>query len=133
MEKYTKSTYYSKGYYEKITKIAFDPLSEVKLELYKRKGESKSLKLFGMEFFKKTFDEDIYYYNGDKMTLKEITASLYNHMTTFDGCKLYHQARVILYFTNDSPIYSYFNTNDEAKEYIDDIKEKCKECGNLLF
>ena len=132
MEKYAKSTYYSKSYYEKITQIVFEPLSEVKLELHKRKGESKSLKLFGMEFFKKTFDEDTYYYDGYKKTLNEIAENPYNHMTIIDG-KLYNKSRVILYFSPNGCSYAYFNTNDEAKEYIDDIKEKCKECGNLLF
>ena len=35
-------------------------------------------------------------------------------------------------FTDRNDEIKYFATNQEAKKYFDDIKNKCKECGNDL-
>ena len=76
--------------------------------------------------------EDLYksrHWDGLKTLDKAVNDSWYNFRI---GDKVYEQARVTVYHIAQKTEYLYFNSNEEAIRYIDNLKIRCKEVGNEL-
>ena len=71
------------------------------------------------------------YWDGLKTLDEAVNDSWYNFRIRI-GDKVYEQAKVTVYHIAQNTEYLYFNSNEEAIRYIDDLKIKCKEVGNEL-
>lgn len=123
-------TLHARNYYESIYHVSFEPLSLFPLVKVREKGEVRSLKLFGKQFFKRTAEEDLYAFRGSKLTLDEVARELYRAIIK-DG-KVYYQARVCIKFKNGATESKYFDSNEDGIVFLNELKEKCKKYENFL-
>ena len=130
-----KNRYKSKSYYKSITEIAYTPVYIYdKQHLIHKNGEVKTTKLFGFTIHKKVFDDDIYSLNGVEYTKSEINNSQAIPKFIKDGV-VGKKAEVKVTSNNSgkSLEYFYFDSNEKAKEFIEDLITECKLCGNEIY
>jgi len=123
--------YKSAAYYQSITGLEFKPveIKEVKPKYLKGQVISK-IRFFGHTFKEKIAEEDLYYFCGEFYN-KEKYAKAYGLRINENGDLIY-RAIVNIYISGKCTSH-YFMTNEEAIEFIHEIKEKCSECGNKLL
>ena len=130
-----KNRYKSKSYYKSITEIAYTPVYIYdKQYLLHKKGEVETTKFLGITFYKKVFDDDIYSLNGDEYTKSEIINSQAIPKFIKDGV-VSKKAEVKVTSNNNGKNfeYFYFDSNEKAKEFIEDLMTECKLCGNEIY
>lgn len=135
MNNYSSLKLKSKAEYKDIKGVYFCPLKKLKLELKYRKGNLRFWKWLGIiPLIPYKVREDLYksmYWGGLKTLDEAVNDSLYNFRIRI-GDKVYEQAKVTVYHIAQKTEYLYFNSNEEAIRYIDDLKIRCKEVGNEL-
>lgn len=139
---YTEQSFKSKKYYSSITGLKFTPREHVNVDAPKfKKGEIvSSTKTLFMKPRKKYAETDLYekkYYDWDGANYKELLSpSLYAIKigAHYDDEKneFYRKANVVIEF-NGNVENKYFTCDNEALNFINDLKEKCKLCGNELL
>ena len=131
-------TMHTDALYRDITKIEYFPVIEHSLKLVHKAGKVRFWKWLGLIPlipYKPTKDLYRHKYSNYYGTF---SLDKYLHdVGTYDNFmrdnKVYKKARVRVYHMNrENNEYLSFNTNSEALRHIDDIKRKCKECGNIL-
>lgn len=128
-----KNRYKSKSYYKSITEIAYTPVHIYdKQYLVHKKGEVETTKFLGITFYKKVFDDDIYSLNGDEYTKSEIINSQAIPKFINDGV-VGKKAEVKVTLKDNVKEYFYFDSNEKAKEFIEDLITECKLCGNEIY
>jgi len=132
----------SRKYYAGITGIKFVPKQHLDFGPPKiKKGDVIPCKKF--LFFKpkikyaQTDLYEVYDYDYDGCTYKSYLSPHDFARRKFvyydkDNNEFYRKARVIIYYEKDSKV-SIFDSDDEAISFIEELKEKCKKCGNELL
>jgi hypothetical protein len=140
--KYKAQQLKSSEYYTGIIDVSFIPESEIPIELKARKGDPvyEYRGLFGNkrvqvgEYQEDKFsisDTEDYHSYCCGETLGNLESSRY-HRIVRDG-KLYRQAKVTATQKNGKSDTIWFNTNDDAINYLEEVKNKCSQCGNKLL
>ena len=132
----------SKKYYSSITGLDFHPREHVSVQEPKfKKGEVVSKrKFFFLKPKIKYAETDLYenvWHDWDGSTWKSLLSprayarncgAYYDEKTG----EFYRMARVVINFEKNDET-KYFMSNDEAFNFMRDLKEKCKLCGNELL
>jgi hypothetical protein len=132
----------SKKYYSSITGLDFHPREHVSVQEPKfKKGEAVSKrKFFFLKPKIKYAETDLYekvWHDWDGSTYKSLLnpkAYARNFGAHYDEKtgEFYRTARVVIKFEKNDET-KYFMSNDEAFNFMRDLKEKCKLCGNELL
>jgi len=123
--------YKSVAYYQSITSLEFKPLEKKETKPKYLKGQVISkIRFFGHTFREKIAEEDLYNWCGELYN-KEQYARSYGLRINENGDLIY-RAIVNIYISGKCTSH-YFMTNEEAIEFIHEIKKKCSECGNKLL
>jgi hypothetical protein len=132
----------SKKYYSSITGLDFHPREHVSVQEPKfKKGEVVSKrKFFFLKPKIKYAETDLYekvWHDWDGSTYKSLLnpkAYARNFGAHYDEKtgEFYRTARVVIKFEKNDET-KYFMSNDEAFNFMRDLKEKCKLCGNELL
>ena len=143
METYNPIKVEGTAFYKSIKSISFKPLRKIEeMKVAVPRGKWFFWKLFGLiPLIPKRAKEDLYKVGwGEALfrfqPLKKAYELNYRYWDSFLNKKektVYHTAKVKIFcldYMND--ITKCFKTNQEAKKYFDDVKNKCKECGNDL-
>lgn len=142
METYNPIKVEGTAFYKSIKSISFIPMRKIEeMKVAIPRGKWFFWKLFGLiPLIPKRAKEDLYKVGWGEALFRfqplKKAYELNGHWDTFlnDNEKaVYIKAKVIiscLDCKNDE--IKYFATNQEAKKYFDDVKNKCKECGNDL-
>lgn len=128
--------------YRKIISVTFSPIKQISNNSYtliKRhsKGDKIATKFLWLKLSERTCEEDEYYvsiygYNF-KGKLSDVQKWLESFKMFIKDEKLFYKARVFVDNSDYRDSYDItFETNLEADEYVKDLKEKCKNCGNIL-
>lgn len=123
----------SKEYYRNITAIDVTPVRPTNYDGYllHRKGEQ----IVKKRLFKKpiitTVQEDIYKIDGKECNATYM-ASYWNATYNPDNNMFHKRGKVVIHFKKEYET-EYFNTNDEIRNFVSDLREKCKKCGNELL
>lgn len=127
------------AWYKTIKSVEFKPLKEIEeMEVAVPKGKIFWWRLFGLiPLIPIRAKCDLYESNFlivRFVGLKEAFETKYQYQEVFLKDNIvYSKARVYVYCTeNRNNEYRYFETNEEAMKYFEDIKEKCSKCGNPL-
>jgi hypothetical protein len=139
-DKYKRQQLKSSEYYGSVIDISFYP----EYELYPRKVASKGDPIYERRGFlgiKKIkvgeidadrydfYDSAVYHSSNYNKTLDEL--GLEESRVVRDN-KLYRKAKVVI-TTKKGTESSWFNTNEDAIEFLEDVKTKCGQCGNKLL
>ena len=135
MENFITQELKSSDFYKGIREITFVPESEVKLERVEAKGDKiYETTFWGNKKLIGEYTEDKYYIDDERYdklytryTLKELEKRC-RHTKVKDN-KLMRMAQVKL---NNSE-YHWFDSNEDAYQYLESVKRKCLECGNKLL
>ena len=130
MEDFNYKEIHSKKFYQSITEIVFEAVKEVPFKKVATKGSKETWKLFWL--FPITFEthkEDVYSINYNDYTESKLNKSSIYFLS--DG-KVMRTALVKIYYGSHDTIYR-FKTNQEALNFLDNVKKTCKECGNELL
>jgi len=124
----------SKEYYKSIAALKIKPVEILDMSKYliHRKGDVIIKKRLFRKPIKKTVDEDVYRYLGETHNAKRLAYYLgvrYNKSTN----TFYSPGVAYIYDTNKKLETMKFDTNEDLKMFITDLKEKCKKCGNELL
>ena len=132
----------SKKYYSSITGLDFHSREHVSVQEPKfKKGEVVSKrKFFFLKPKIKYAETDLYekvWHDWDGSTYKSLLnpkAYARNFGAHYDEKtgEFYRMARVVINFEKNDET-KYFMSNDEAFNFMRDLKEKCKLCGNELL
>ena len=124
--------------YRDITEIRFIPEEEIEVTQSRKVGDKRYWKFLGiLPLFRYRVKRNCYHLKDDKSTffhdmedLVEFYGKEYYLMR--DG-KVYRKSIVEICRTNkDNKGKKRFNSDADALSYIENLKEKCKNCGNLL-
>lgn len=139
-QKFEKVILKTKAYYTSITSLEFHPMKmKEKLEVEIKKGERYWWKLLGLiRFIPSKAKEDLYStkkfdfeWPSKYANFKDIFKSAkYNELVTKEGLFYKPYVKINRRIENSETIF--FENNEEAYEYMNNLKKKCKECGNLL-
>ena len=149
MENYKPYQLYSKtNYYKYITGIWFVPVKEISVLGYivkklHNKGDEIKKKLFGITISKKECVSDVYEITtpaglkciGDvDFIIRELPNISSIRRFFFSEGNFYKMAEV---FVTESYSFTksdknYFFSNEDAQAFVDDIKKKCEEVGNMM-
>lgn len=143
METYNPIKIEYNTFYKSIRSISFEPMRKIeKMKVAVPKGKWFFWKIFGLiPLIPKRAKEDLYKVGwGEALfrfqPLKKAYNLNYGYWDAFlneNEKTVYHKAKVViscLDYRNDET--KCFTTNKEAKKYFDDVKNKCKNCGNDL-
>ena len=131
----------SSEYYSHVTSLTFKP----EYELEPKKEVSKGDPIYKTSWFKSVKvgeeEEDLYslwdmefgssHYAHSPVPLRKL-ASRDAHRVVH-GNKVYRQAVVKIGKKSGYTEDNWFNTNEEAIEFLEDVKSKCNQCGNKLL
>ena len=124
----------SKALYKEITKISFSPKKMVNIIKKYNKGDKIWWKWLGfIPIFHYKAYNDLYecaYWGYGLKTIEEL-CEYFSH-SIIEEDKIFIQAMVEVK-TTKGYLDKYFDTNEEAVNYIDTLKKHCKEVGNDLF
>lgn len=136
-ETYKKQELKSSEYYSSVVDVSFTPSYELFPRLEHKKGDP----IYEVYWFrkKKVGEYDNNYYTlydseyGSVYTPRPIEelASTDYHRVVING-RVYRMARVCI-TTKSGGKSHWFDTNEEASEYLEEIKTKCGQCGNKLL
>lgn len=138
--------------YKNIMSVSFTPLTEMDRDTYfvkkiHSKGDKIIKKFLGVKISERDCEEDEYYIsfqhpnycrnyelNGTISKIKkEMLHDIYSYNNIiWKGMNLYIKAKVCISYTEEMPIYKYFDSNEKAEKYLQEIKEKCEKVGNFL-
>ena len=123
----------SKEYYKNITSIDVTPVKPTNYDNYllHRKGEQIVKKRLFRKPIITTAQEDIYKIDGEERNAYGM-ASYWNTVYNPETNTFHRRGKVVIYFKKEYET-KYFNTNDEVREFVFDLREKCKKCGNELL
>ena len=131
-EKYKAQQLKSSEYYTGVIDVRFTPEVEIHIERTTKKGDP-IYEYHGFFGNKKVqvgeYQEDYHSYCSG--TLSSLESSRY-HRISRNG-RLYRQSKVTVTQKNGASDTIWFNTNDEAVSYLEDVKSKCSQCGNKLL
>jgi len=126
--------------YRDITEIEFTPEEEVRTVFKRKAGEKRQWKFLGIiPLWKYTVKKNAY-----KLTGKDSCPRIFKSMSEIldwygtgryhmRDNKIYHKAEVYVRCVNrNNNEWRYFLSNTEALNYVEELKRKCKECGNTL-
>lgn len=131
MKEYKKFTLTTNNFYKDINGIEFTPIEDIGAIRKHKKGDIRKVKILGLSF-KKTYKKDFYLYENRLSTFEEILDKFWsNELFTKNG-KIYRKAIVEIKHEKMINNRHHFMTNEEAIEFINDIKVKCKEAQNEL-
>lgn len=144
METYNPIKVEGTAFYKSIKSISFIPMRKIEeMKVAIPRGKWFFWKLFGLiPLIPKRAKEDLYKVGcGGALCrfqpIKKAYEIKYAYLHSFLNKKekiVYYRAKVeisCLNYNNDET--KYFTTNQEAKKYFDDVRNKCKECGNDLM
>lgn len=151
-KEYHAYTLNGEAQYKNVTSISFIPITELERESYfikkiHSKGDKVVKKFLGIKVFERTCEEDEYFMSlrhsffYKKYTLKgtisDIERAMHDDPFIFSNIilkddKLYTKARVCIVYVKDIPTNEYFDSNEKAEKYVQEIKEKCEKVGNFL-
>lgn len=124
--------------YRDITSISFTPIEEVKMNVKFRKGDKRFWRLLHcFPIFSYKVNSDLYesdHWVGVR-TFEDAFKSLNNengHHFKRNG-KIYKKAIVKIKRPHSFDMWKYFDSNESAMKYVDDVKKRCCEVGNNLF
>jgi hypothetical protein len=126
--------------YRDITEIEFTPEEEVKVELRRKAGEKRQWRFLGiLPLWEYTVKENAYkltgYYSPSRIfkNMNEILDWYGTGRHLLRDNKVYKKAEVYVRCVNrNNNETRYFSSDAEALNYIEELKRKCKECGNTL-
>lgn len=127
----------SKAEYKDVKNVVFTPMVEIKLKKAFNKGERRTWKLLGfIPIFRYKVKNDLYKYylwNGTK-TLDSALELLNEFCEDFirKENKIYRKAIVIIQYVSSSTQTHRFSSNEEAMNFVNDLKKACKSAGNEL-
>ena len=139
-DKYKAQQLKSSEYYSSVVDVSFYP----EYELFPKKVASKGDPIyerhgfFGMKKIKvgeieadryDFYDPAVYHSSSYNKTLAEL--GLEESRVVRDN-KLYRKAKVVV-TTQKGSNSTWFNTNEDAIEFLEDVKTKCGQCGNKLL
>jgi hypothetical protein len=134
MKQYSNIKLKSAEWYKSIKAIEFTPLEDLELIKVHNKNEKMFFKFLGIFPIKiGEYSENTYTTKSNRSeshTLDYILRNYYN--VVYRNLKLYRKAFVKVY-PKDGSSYFYFDTNEEAEEFLEDLKEKCGKCQNKLY
>jgi hypothetical protein len=143
METYNPIKVEGTAFYKSIKSISFKPMRKIEeMKVAVPRGKWFFWKLFGLiPLIPKRAKEDLYKVGwGEALCrfqpIKRAHKLNYAYWDNFLNEKektVYHKAKVevsCLNYNNNKT--KYFTTNQEAKKYFDDVRNKCKDCGNDL-
>jgi hypothetical protein len=125
----------SREYYRKVSSINFTPLKvrDFSDKLVHRKGDIMTKK----RLFRKpkviTISEDLYNFCGELVNAKNYAKCFCAIRFCEERNIFYYPAEVEINLIGGGKNTLKFDTNDEARECIRDLKEKCSKCGNELL
>lgn len=102
------------------------------------KGEKvPNFKLFGIPFSYRICENDEYFVSGYNIqgSINDIirTLDIYFLNVFYKDSWLYHYGIVeVFYLCNKKPEKHKFRSNEELEWFVNELKEKCKEQGNIL-
>lgn len=151
-KEYHAYTLSSETQYKNVTSISFTPITELDRDSYDiekihSKGDKVVKKILGIKIFERTCEEDEYFMNLRpsfsyiNYTLKGTISHIKKEMCEnpfvyrniiWKGLNLYTKARVCVVYEKDIPTNEYFESNEMAEKYLQEIKEKCEKVGNFL-
>lgn len=140
-EKYKAQRLKSSEYYIGVIDVRFTPEVEIPIERTTKKGDP-IYEYHGFFGNKKVqvgeYQEDKFYLKDPEDyhsycsgTLSSLESNRY-HRISRNG-RLYRQSKVTVTQKNGASDTIWFNTNDEAVSYLEDVKSKCSQCGNKLL
>jgi hypothetical protein len=126
-----RQEYKSAAYYKSITGIRFNPTSLYDEEPVYKAGEViRRIKIFGHVLTEKYAECDLYKtYDG----LVDINGfAKHNDLVIDQSGNLRRKAKVVIELpsTND---YQYFDSDEEAMAFVNDLRNKCNSCDNKLM
>lgn len=143
METYNPIKVEGTAFYKSIKSISFKPMRKIEeMKVAVPRGKWFFWKLFGLiPLIPKRAKEDLYKVGLGQALFRfqpiekahELRYAYWNSFLNKKEKTIYNKAKVeisCLDYRNDKT--KYFTTNQEAKKYFDDVKNKCKECGNDL-
>ena len=126
--------------YRDITEIEFTPEEELKTILKRRAGEKRRWKLLGIiPLWRYTVKKNAYKVTGSYNSFNVFKSM--NEILDYYGTsrfhmrdnKVYQKAEVHIRCVNkNNNEWRYFLSDAEALNYVEELKRKCKECGNTL-
>ena len=130
----TRMSCKSKAYYQEVTSVEVKPVEEYHppYKLLYRKGDTIVKKRLFRDPIYSTAETDIYDYWGERLTPQELTRRIGGIHYDEEKNSFYIRALVKV-VRNGFDSHFYFDTNEEAKRFVMDLKEKCKACGNELL
>lgn len=134
MKQYSNIKLKSVEWYKSIKSIEFEPLEDLELIKVHNKGDKIFFKFLGIFPIKiGEYSENRYTTKSnrdDSYTLDYLLKHHYN--VVYRDLKLYQKAVVRVNKDNSYPRF-YFDTNEEAEKFLEELKEKCEKCQNKLF
>jgi hypothetical protein len=126
-----RQEYKSATYYKAITGIEFVPLSYVDIQPEYRKGDLiRRLKIFGYVLSEKYAECDLYKMYDGLVDIKRYAD--YCNLRVDQNGNLYKPAKVVIGFPKTSN-YQYFDSDEEAMAFVNDLRNKCNSCDNKLM
>jgi len=133
----------SKTYYTGIIGLTFSPMRlYVSLDVSVKKGERYWWKLLGLiPIIPLRAKEDLYkdsiyickdtVFDSRYATLKKINNNLWRtRIATKEG--VFDRPYIEIFREGEVTEHKYFNSDQEARTFLEDMKSKCKEYGNIL-
>lgn len=140
-EQYKAQQLKSSEYYTGVIDVRFTPEVEIPIERITKKGDpiyeyhgffgNKKVQVGEYQEDKFCLKDPEDYHSYYSQTLSSLESNRY-HRIARNG-KLYRQSKVIVTQKNGASDTTWFNTNDEAVSYLEDVKSKCSQCGNKLL
>ena len=135
METKIKNRYVALGDCSHICGIEFNPLRKTELKLYHKCGDVVKRSFLGIPIGSNVYHEDVYMDRDNNAIRRFWTKGeliRYNRIIK-DGI-VYKKAEVRIEYNNTlGSRWEYFETDADAKVFIDKLLDKCKEIGNCLI
>ena len=133
----------SKTYYTRIIGLTFSPMRlYMSLDVSVKKGERYWWKILGLiPIIPLRAKEDLYkdsfcickdtVFDSRYATFKKINSNLsYRRIATKEG--VFDRPYIEIFREGEVTEHKYFNSDQEARTFLEDMKSKCKEYGNIL-
>ena len=124
----------SREYYRSITTIDFEPveIKDFSDKLVYKKGDTMIKRRLFHKHKILEVTEDLYKIGNDIVNANELLQSYWTIRYNKDKNIFYCPAEVTI-FSKENKNCHKFDTNEEAEDFIRDLREKCKRCGNELI
>lgn len=126
----------SKEYYKGITEINVRPRKTRDFSdlLVRKKGDIiiKRKCLFGKKITE-TAKTDLYRCEGTLVPPEKLARHYYSTCYNPETNEFYWKGKVIIYWGNKNNETEEFENDSDLIDFVNDLKEKCKKCGNELL